>query len=138
MTAPTNEIHEFLIEELQERRKQFTDFVFRHGAFNCLIAGWLLSSQPAQQFLKVVPLEVRVAFGLLLAVYGLYFALWVIYEVRASREIFRRLSSTGYMESSLYRHLLIQPWFATTIAVLHVLFCIVMVYMLNVLPSILK
>lgn len=131
--ADPGKVHEFLVGQLAERKKELVDAGFKHGAVICLVLGWIVSSQQAQRFFAA-SWWVRLLATAGLITYAIVYTCWVAAHYRHSHETLKDLEATAFMESKLFSFLVIHRGFALSFIIVHEVMCLVMITYIWMIP----
>lgn len=131
--ADPGRVHEFLVGQLAERKKELVDAAFKHGAVICLVLGWIVSSQQAQRFFGTSWwVQLLATAGLI--TYAIVYTCWVAAHYRHSHEILKDLEATAFMDSRLFSFLVIHRGFALSFVIIHEMLCLIMIAFIWMIP----
>ena len=133
LQADPGKVHEYLVGQLSERKKELVEAAFKHGAVICLVLGWIVSSEQAQRFFAA-SWWVRAFASVGLLTYAVLYSCWVGAHYRHSRLIFKDLENNAFMDSKLFAFLVIHPGFALSFVILHEMLCLVMIASIWMIP----
>jgi len=133
LQADPGKVHEFLVGQLAERKKELVEAGFKHGAVICLVLGWIVSSQQAQRFFAT-SWWVQFLATAGLVTYLVVYTCWVAAHYRHSRDIFKNLEALDFMDSRLFAFLVIHRGFALLFILLHETVCLVMIAFIWMIP----